>query len=254
MPTVGEIFEALDRRAPVEAKMDFDNVGLLVGAPEWEADTVLLALDVTGPVIREAVRVGARLVISHHPLFFELKTVGSGEPQGRKAMELLSHHIAAVCMHTNLDAADGGVNDALAAALGVEDAVPFEAEHILRLGALASPCPLPEYLALVRDRLGCAGLRYVPGSGPVSRVAVGGGSCGGMLEEAAKAGCDTFVTADVKYDVFLRAKELGVNLIDAGHFNTENVVIPVLQAWLRESFPALRILLADHRQTEQYFV
>jgi dinuclear metal center YbgI/SA1388 family protein len=254
MPTVGEIFDFLNGMAPVESRMDFDNVGLLLGSPDWTADKVLLSLDITGPVIRQAAEAGAQLVISHHPLFFQLKNLGSGDPQGVKAMELLTHHIAAICMHTNLDAADGGVNDALAAALGVEDAVPFEPEHILRLGALASPRPLPDFLALVREKLDCAGLRYVPGSGPVSRVAVGGGSCGGMLEEAAKAGCDTFVTADVKYDVFLRAKELGVNLIDAGHFNTENVVIPVLQAWLRESFPALRILLADHRQTERYFV
>ncbi len=254
MPTVGEIFELLDRKAPVETRLDFDNVGLLVGAPEWEADTALLSLDITGPVIREAREKGAKLVISHHPLFFELKTLGSGEPQGRKAMELLTSRIAAVCMHTNLDAAEGGVNDALASALGVEDAVPFEPEHILRLGTLREPCALPAFLALVKEKLGCAGLRYVPGKDPVFRVAVGGGSCGSMLEEAAGAGCDTFVTADVKYDVFLRAKELGISLIDAGHFNTENVVIPVLRDWLSEEFPSLRILIADHHQTEEYFV
>ncbi len=254
MPTVGEVFACLNRKAPVETKLDFDNVGLLVGAPEWEADTVLLALDVTGPVIREAAEAGAQLIVSHHPLYFELKTLGSGEPQGRKAMELLIRHIAAVCMHTNLDAAEGGVNDALASVLGVEAAVPFEPEHILRLGTLREPSALPGFLALVKERLGCAGLRYVPGKAPVHRVAVGGGSCGSMLEEAAEAGCDTFVTADVKYDVFLRAKELGVSLIDAGHFNTENVVIPVLRAWLGEAFPSLRILIADHHQTEEYFV
>ena len=254
MPTVGEIYELLNRNAPVETRLDFDNVGLLVGAPEWEADTVLLSLDITGPVIREAREKGAKLVISHHPLFFELKTLGSGEPQGRKAMELLTGGIAAVCMHTNLDAAEGGVNDALASALGVEDAVPFEPEHILRLGTLGEPCALPAFLALVKEKLGCAGLRYVPGKDPVFRVAVGGGSCGSMLEEAAGAGCDTFITADVKYDVFLRAKELGISLIDAGHFNTENVVIPVLRDWLSEAFPSLRILIADHHQTEEYFV
>ncbi len=254
MPTVGEIFEYLNRKAPVETKLDFDNVGLLVGAPEWEADTVLLSLDITGPVIREAKELGAKLVISHHPLFFELKTLGSGEPQGRKAMELLAGGIAAICMHTNLDAAEGGVNDALAAALGVEAAAPFEPEHILRLGTLGKSCPLPDFLALVKEKLGCAGLRYVPGKDPVFRVAVVGGSCGSMLEEAAGAGCDTFVTADVKYDVSLRAKELGINLIDAGHFNTENVVIPVLHRWLSEAFPSLRLRIADHHQTEEFFV
>ena len=75
-----------------------------------------------------------------------------------------------------------------------------------------------------------------------------------MLEEVVRAGCDTFVTADVKYDVFLRAKELGVTLIDAGHFNTENVVIPVLRAWLGAAFPGLKLLISEHRQTESYFI
>lgn len=253
MPTVGEIFDFLNGMAPVESRMDFDNVGLLLGSPDWTADKVLLSLDITGPVIRQAAEAGAQLVISHHPLFFQLKNLGSGDPQGVKAMELLTHHIAAICMHTNLDAADGGVNDALAAALGVRNARACEPEHILRLGSLEEACELPLFLAMVRERLGCAGLRYVPGNGPVCRVAVGGGSCGSMLEAAVSAGCDTFVTADVKYDVFLRAKELGITLIDAGHFNTENVVIPVLRDWISRAFPSLRVLLADHRQTEQFF-
>ena len=254
MPTVGEIFEFLNSKAPVETRLDFDNVGLLVGSPDWTADTVLLSLDVTGPVIREAAERGAQLVISHHPLFFELKNLGSGDPQGVKAMELLTRRIAAVCMHTNLDAADGGVNDALAAALGVENALPCEPEHICRLGTLPEPVLLPAFLARTKERLNCAGLRYVAGDSPVRKVAVGGGSCGRMLEEVVRAGCDTFVTADVKYDVFLRAKELGVTLIDAGHFNTENVVIPVLRAWLGAAFPGLKLLISEHRQTESYFI
>ena len=254
MPTVGEIFEFLNGKAPVSTKMDFDNVGLLVGDENWQTDTVLLSLDITENVVREAAEAGAGLVVSHHPLFFGLKTVSSRDPQGKKAVELLTSRIAAICMHTNLDAADGGVNDALAAALGLCDAAPCEPEHICRLGRLREEKSLPDFLALVKDKLGCGGLRYIDGGKPVHLVAVGGGSCGGMLEETAAAGCDTFVTADVKYDVFLRAKELGLNLIDAGHFNTENVVIPVLAEWLRGAFPGLRVLIARHGQTERYFV
>ena len=254
MPTVGEIFDFLNGKAPVETKLDFDNVGLLVGSREWSVGSVLLALEITGEVIAEAKAWGADLVLSHHPLFFELKAVSSEVPQGKKAMDLLTGHMAAICMHTNLDAADGGVNDALAAALGLGDARPYEPEHICRLGSLPEALPLPEFLRRTRDRLGCAGLRYVDGGRPVCLVAVGGGSCGSMLEETAETGCDTFVTADVKHDQFLRAKELGLNLIDAGHFNTENVVIPVLRDWLAAGFPELRLRIAAHGQPEQYFV
>ena len=80
------------------------------------------------------------------------------------------------------------------------------------------------------------------------RVAVGGGACGGMLSDAAAKGCDTFVTADVKYDVFLTARALGVNLIDAGHFSTENVVCPVLASWLGEGFPEVEVVLSQRHK------
>ena len=254
MPTVGQIFDFLNTKAPVSTKLDFDNVGLLAGSRDWKVDTVLLALEITGPVIAQAKALGAKLVLSHHPLFFQLKSVTGETPQGSKVMDLLTSRIAAICMHTNLDAADGGVNDALAAALGLTGAVPYEPEHICRLGSLPRPLQLGEFLQRTKEALGCAGLRYVDGGKPVARVAVGGGSCGSMLEETAATGCDTFVTADVKHDQFLRARELGLNLVDAGHFNTENVVIPVLQSWLSGAFPGLTTRIAEHGQPERYFL
>ena len=254
MPTVGEIFDFLNTKAPVDTKLDFDNVGLLAGSRDWPVKSVLLSLEITGEVIAEAKERKAGLVLSHHPLFFDLKAVSSETPQGKKVMDLLTAGIAAICMHTNLDAADGGVNDALAAALGLGDARPFEPEHICRLGSLPEAVPLEAFLRRVKERLGCAGLRYVDGGRPVCLVAVGGGSCGSMLEETAETGCDTFVTADVKHDQFLRARELGLNLIDAGHFNTENVVIPVLRDWLAGEFPDLELRIAAHGQPEKYYV
>ncbi len=232
--------------------MDFDNVGLLAGDPNWEISCVMLSLDITSAVIGEAANNGAGLIVSHHPLFFDLKSATPDTEGGKHLLELLTHRIGAVCMHTNLDAADGGVNDALAAALQIRESRPFEPEHILRIGQLAKETSLKVFLAEVKAALHCDGLRYT-GCRQVKTVAVGGGSCGSMLEEAVKAGCDTFVTADIKYDVFLRANELGINLIDAGHFCTENVVIPELQSWLTREFPELRILISSHRSPERFF-
>lgn len=254
MRSIAEIYSFLQEKAPLEAKMDFDNVGLLAGLPEWETDKVLLSLDITDDVVQEAGALGAGLVLSHHPMFFQLKSVSSLSPQGGRAARLLSQKIAAICMHTNLDAADGGVNDALAAVLGVKGALPFEEEHVARIGSLDEPVALEAFLKTVKTALHAAGLRYVAGCGPVSRVAVGGGSCGSMLEDAVAAGCDTFVTSDVKYDTFLRGKELGIHLIDAGHFPTENVVIPVMAQWLNTAFPELEMVISRHGQTEAYYV
>lgn len=252
MPTIGAILNSLSKQAPPETKMDFDNVGLLAGDPEWDVSCVMLSLDITSAVIREAEQYGAGLIVSHHPIFFDLKSATPETEGGKHLLELLTRRIGAVCMHTNLDAADGGVNDALASALRLRDAHAVEPEHILRVGLLDKAMPMDDFLAEVKTALRCDGLRYT-GNAPVWRVAVGGGSCGSMLTEVVKTGCDTFVTADIKHDVFLRASELGLNLIDAGHFCTENVVIPVLKNWLTRSFPDLRILISSHRAPERFY-
>ena len=106
-----------------------------------------------------------------------------------------------------------------------------------------------DFAEFVKERLCASGVRYVDGGRPVRRVAVGGGSCGSMLADVVAAGCDTFVTADVKYNVFLDAAELGINLLDAGHFATEDVVCRPLAAWLGAQFPGLRVeKSAVHRE------
>ena len=84
-------------------------------------------------------------------------------------------------------------------------------------------------------------------------MAVGGGACGGSFRQAAERGCDAFVTADVKYDQFLDSRAMGLSLIDAGHFPTEDVICPVLAAYLRERFPDLKVAKsAVHREAVQY--
>ena len=264
MPSVGEIRDLLEQKAPSCLKLDFDNVGLLVGDAQAPVERVLLALDITGAVIDEAVSLDAQLIVSHHPLFFSLKSVTSETPAGAKVLALARHGIAAICMHTNLDRAPGGVNDALLAALGAENAGFLRQTGTLpdgtpagitRLGRLPEAVPLADFLQTVRTKTAGPGLRYHDAGRTVQQLAVCGGSGGGDLEDVIRFGCDTFVTADVKYDVFLRAKEAGVNLIDADHFCTENVVIPVLWRWLRSAWPKLGVILSSvHGQTAQFYV
>lgn len=255
MPTVGEILEFLKEKAPVEAKLDFDNVGLLVGRSDRRVGKVLAALDIPDEVIDEAVAEGADLIVSHHPLFFSLKEISDASWTGERALRLAEHKIAAICMHTNLDAARGGVNDALLGALGLTYADELDEETMIgRVGELPMETPMADFLAAVKASLHANGLRYHDADRPVKRVAVCGGSGGGELALAYAAGCDTYVTADIKYDPFLEAKHLGVNLIDADHFCTENVVVPVLCDWLRGAFPGLDIAVSRvHGQTAQFY-
>ncbi len=255
MPTVGEVFAFLNEKAPVARKMDFDNVGLLVGRRDRAVKRALVSLDITDQVIEEAAALGAELIVSHHPIFFSLKTVTDGDMDGSRVLALAEGGIAAICMHTNLDAAQGGVNDALMAALGGHAEAVLEPDTgIGRIGTLQAETPFADFLRLVKEALRSNGLRYHDGGRPVKRLAVCGGSGGGDVGLAAEAGCDTLVTADVKYHQFLEAKHLGLNLIDADHFCTENVVVPVLHRWLKEAFPDADVRIsAVHGQTAQFY-
>ncbi len=263
MATVREIYKYLDTKAPFSIQLDFDNAGFLVGRGDRQVRRLLVSLDITEDVVREAAEIGAELIVSHHPVIFHpVKALNDGDPTGRKLLALIENQISAICAHTNLDAVAGGVNDALARQLGLLDVRQLHQDGtdgrgapygIGRVGSLATEMSISDFAAFVKEQLGSRGVRFVDGGKPVCRVAVGGGSCSGMMGDALALGCDTFVTADVKYDGFLNAKALGLNLIDAGHFPTENVICPVLIQWLKEGFSDMEVLSsACHHEVFSY--
>ena len=249
MTTVSDIYSVLCRIAPPELQLGFDNAGFLVGHGGAELKTVLLSLDITGEVIDEAIETGAQLIVSHHPVIFRPLRSVTAEGEGALVLRLIENSIAAICMHTNLDIADGGVNDVLLEKLGAVSEGVLDDEGCGRFGVLKEPMSMPAFLSFCKDRLHVNALRYVDAGKPVRRLAVMGGAGGDAMRDALARGCDTYVTADVKYHQFLDAAELGLNLIDADHFCTENPVMPVLAEKLRAAFPELTILLSQrHRQ------
>ena len=255
MTTVADILAFLDTLAPRSLKMDWDNCGLLCGRPGREVHRILVALDPFDTVIDEAIRVKADLLVTHHPLIFRngLMAVNEDTEAGRCVLKLVENGIAAINAHTNLDIAPGGINDVLAQTLELKGIETIGEEGLLRRGAVPAQ-PLPQFLAHVKQALGCDGLRYVDGGRPVATVAVGGGACADEMEEALAAGCNTFVTSDVKYNQFRTAFQLGLNLIDAGHFHTENPAMPVLRDRLQAAFPEVEVLFSDsHRDCMKFF-
>lgn len=259
MPTVHQIEQYLFCLAPKEGAMKWDNVGLLLGDPEAEVRRVLVALDITEAVADEAIATGAELIVAHHPLmnchWLPVQTVRADTPQGHLLQKLLHADISAICMHTNLDVAKGGVNDALATVLKIVDPGPLTEDGLGRVGSLSAPMALPNFVRFISEALRCNGVRYADAGRPVRQVAVGGGACGEYIVRCLELGCDTFVTADLSYHQFLDAAPNGINLIDAGHFPTEDVVCPVLLETLQTQFPLLQVKKsASHREVIQYYV
>ena len=255
MATVKDVYQAIDQWAPFCTQMDFDNSGFLVGRGGTSVTKVLVALDITKTVIEEAEAVGAELIVSHHPVIFRaLKTVTDADTTGENVLLLAEKGIAAICAHTNLDAAQGGVNCALAQRLELSDIEQLHPDGVDEQGrvygigrigcAHQSGLDAEEYARFVKESLGTCSVRFVDCGKPVSKVAVGGGSCADMMVDAIAKGCDTFVTADVKYNFYLEARQLGINLMDAGHYATENVVCAPMVEYLSGQFPGVSVILS----------
>lgn len=256
MTTVADVLQFIETIAPTCLAETWDNVGLLCGRKGKPVEKILVALDPFRNVIEEAIRRNADLIVTHHPLIFgdPVMAVNDDTETGRCLLTLAEHGIAAINAHTNLDQAPGGVNDALAQTLGLADVqlihpVGEDGQGrpygLLRMGTVAEQ-HLCDFLPHVKAVLHSEGLRYVDGGKPVKKVAVGGGACGSELMEAVEAGCDTFVTSDVKYNQFRTAYECGLNLIDAGHFHTENPVVAVLARRLQAAFPEVTVEICEN--------
>ena len=262
MTTVRDIFDFLNTVAPPYMKESWDNVGLNCGRMDKEVKTILLALDPFEGVCKEAAEAKADLLVTHHALLWNPGFITDQTQQGKNTLFLIEKGIPCINAHTNLDLAPGGVNDTLASILGLgdvkvvnpvgKDAAGVE-YGLLRCGTVEEQS-LETFLQHVKDVLGCQGLRYADGGKPVRKVCVGGGACGSELMDAYLAGCDTFVTSDVKYNQFWDARDLGMTIIDAGHFHTENPVVTVLAEKIQKAFPGIQVIVSKtHADCMKFF-
>lgn len=146
MTIVRDVERFLYDWAPAGLAAEWDNVGLLVGDPEREVRRILTTLDITEAVVEEAIGAGVDLIVSHHPVmncaWHPVQTLRTDDRQGRILTKLVENRISAICMHTNLDAAEGGVNDVLAKKLGLLNTEYLNEEKIGRVGTLKCELPL----------------------------------------------------------------------------------------------------------------
>ncbi len=233
----------MEQIAPKTQSLDFDNVGLLVEPDHDEIKRVLLALDCTTVTAKEAIDLGVDLLLTHHPQFFHgVKSIGFSSPITGAAALLLRHGIGHFAAHTNLDAAEGGVNDTLASLLELRDVASIPPENIGRIGILPEPMKLSDLVKKCNDLLHSrAGYTGDPDR-LVSRVAVLGGAGGGDIEFAQYAGAEAYLTGEAKHSQILEAKERDLPLILCGHYETEQVV-------LKSLLDRLQILAPDVQYT-----
>lgn len=252
MTTVQDVYDYIDAIAPFSGQMDFDNSGLLVGDPNKVVQKIAVCLDITCDTVGEAMEQGADLMVSHHPVLFKArKKLLQGDP----AYLLVSGGMSAVCAHTNLDVAVGGVNDVLAEIFSLSKVEAVSTESVpapmVRVGFLKESMRAIELAATAAELLS-AKVRWCDGGHSIETLAVCGGSGGDLVADVAALGVDALLTGDADYHDFLDAEQLGVTLIAAGHFETEIPIVSVLAQKLAERFPDVQVILPEQKRTVKY--
>lgn len=263
MIKVKNIIKEMEKFAPQFLKEDFDNVGLMVGDKESEVKRVLLALDCTKNVIEEAKEVGADLIITHHPLIFRKPSrIVRDDLQGWKIIELIKNNISLYSSHTNLDSTKGGINEEIVRVLGFDESKIIEASKVNgyddtglgRIVSLKEEMRVDELINQVKEKLSINNLRAVIGSDSVKKIAIINGSGQDFFSKAIRMGADCIITGDTTYHFASDYKEMGVTIIDAGHFPTEWLVFLEVMEKIKQKFEEVEFISSTKCEDPYTFV
>ena len=230
--TVGDVYRAIDSFAPFQLAEEWDNAGILAGSANDEVRGILCALDLNPKVIGEAKRLGANLIVTHHPILFRgRRNLREDDAEGRTLCELVRSGIALIAAHTNFDNAVPGVNDALAERLGLTNVETLD--HGMRVG-MPKERTLGAFCDQASEALGAPVRCYGEADQAISRVAVLGGAGGDFAELARQAGADVYLTGEIAHHKAWDAYLSGVCVLEAGHAATELPAIEMLAEGLQK--------------------
>lgn len=249
MRIVNDIIKEMESLAPTYLKEDFDNVGLMVGDRNKEVNKALLALDCTLKVIEEAKRENVDLIITHHPLIFRKPSnITTDTLQGKKIIELIKNDISLYSSHTNLDSAINGLNHTIVSILGFEESTILEKNKTVNSAGLGRVVKLDKEIKLenlieqVKIKINISNLRVVKANDTVSKIAIINGSGQDFIGKAVALGADCIITGDTTYHFASDYKEMGISILDVGHFASEQITFFSVMERLKEKFKDIEIV------------
>ena len=259
--TIQDIYDILDRYAPFSLQESYDKSGLLVGDPKKTVRKILLTLDITVPVVKEAAEIGADMILSHHPVIWEpLRSIAPESP----VWQLVKFDIGAVCSHTCLDIAEGGLNDHIGKLLakviplkpGFRPLALLPGNRALgRTADLSEKCEAAVLANMLQKVFGCGSLRYYKGrsGGQIHTIAWCTGSGGDLIPDAVRAGADALITGDCKHSVWADAQNRDFTLFDCGHFETEVPAVDLFREILKNAAPEIETVISEAGTRPFYF-
>jgi len=246
--TLSSILQIADRLFPFSGAEPWDNCGIQIGDPNRPIRAIAFSLDPTPETVKFASESSCELLITHHPVLLEpVRHIIPDGLSGKTLLPAAGARVDILSLHTNLDAAEGGLNDLLAARLGLEEVVTPLSASCSRIGRMKFPMRILHLAREISAALGIEGIRVVADGDPVvERVFVASGSGMSYLTEAVRLGADVMVTGDVRFHAAREALELGMPVIDAGHFGLEKAAPGLMAAAFRQEFLALNLDIACH--------
>jgi dinuclear metal center YbgI/SA1388 family protein len=263
MTIVRDITKKIEEFAPRFLMEDYDNLGLMVGDEMKEVKKVLLSLDGTNEVVKEAIAIKADLIITHHPLIFKRpRNIIKGDLLGDKVIALIKKDIALYSCHTNLDSTKGGINETIVKMLGFDSQQIIEPNEsrnykdagIGRIVKLEKEILLSDIVALVKKNLNIKNMRIVKGANKIKMLAIINGSGQDLFYKAKNLGADCIITGDTTYHFASDFKEMGISIIDAGHFSTEYLVFLKTLEFLKEEFKDVEFIASKKCKDPYDFV
>ena len=244
---VSELVEIVDGIAPFALAMGFDNPGLILGDREGEVTSVLVALDATLSVVEEARRLGAEVIVSHHPLLFSpTKHILEQEGDGAILRRLIEGGISLIAAHTNFDVAPRGLCWELACRMGLRDPQVLMEDRYGLVGDIP-PMTLSALAQHTKERLDATCVKYAgEPEGIIRRLAVACGSGRTAFPSALAAGAQAVITGEASYDSALTFGRMGLSILEAGHFDTEKWFMDSMASRLQNELGRLQYNVRIH--------
>jgi dinuclear metal center YbgI/SA1388 family protein len=238
-----DIIKYFESKYPKDLAYEWDNVGIQVGTLNVKAKKILVSLDLTKEVVKEAIQLKANMILTHHPLMFKpMDRIIFDSPKGWIVKNLIKHNITVYSAHTNYDLAEGGMNDTLAKALMFQNPKMLDLQDEIGRYGQIEPMAFNDFIVFIKKQLKLDFVKVIGRQDKtIHTIGISGGSGSKHMYEAKKAGCDVYLTGDVTYHTALDAIALGLTIVDIGH-HAEKIFIPTIKKELENMFPKVEFI------------
>ncbi len=248
---IKEIYNKIDEMANFSIQDNWDNSGLLIGDNEKEVNKILICLDLDINALNRAIKENVGLIITHHPIIFNpLKVIDSDT----LVYKLIENNIAVISAHTNMDLAKSGINYELGNLFELKNISPLflrnmyvEDESYGVIGDLENKMGSQDFFEVIKQKLKNTNIKVSNNfnNKEIKKVAICGGAGSDFIKSAIEKNADIYVTADLKHNHYIDNMNEDIILVDAGHYNTENIFVDILSKKIQEHFPKLEIIMYE---------